>query len=96
MAARLSGLPPALTVEQAAEVLHVSRNTCYELIRRNAIPHRHIGRRIVVPAWRLLEWLGDAEASRDHLLGIHFSANDHARAQTGRQVVPIRRKCARA
>lgn len=87
---------PVLTVEQAAELLHIGRNTAYELVRRGVLPHAHVGRRIVLSRQQLVEWVESGGGSKDHLLGIHASANDHARVQTGRQVVPIRRKCARA
>lgn len=38
-----------LTVEEAADVLGISRSLAYELVRRGAIPSLHLGRRIVVP-----------------------------------------------
>ncbi|NPV72169.1 MAG: helix-turn-helix domain-containing protein [Firmicutes bacterium] len=89
-------LPDILNVDQAAQFLHVSRNTAYELVRRGVLPHAHVGRRIVLSRQQLVQWVESGGGSKDHLLGIHHSANDHARAQTGRQVVPFRRKRARA
>lgn len=38
-----------LTVEEAADVLGISRSLAYELVRRGDIPSLHLGRRIVVP-----------------------------------------------
>ena len=42
-----------LTVTEAAELLGVSRNSLYEAVRRNEIPHLRIGRRIVIPRRQL-------------------------------------------
>lgn len=38
-----------LTVDEAAEVLGISRALAYELIARHEIPSLRLGRRIVVP-----------------------------------------------
>ena len=38
-----------LTVEQAANVLGISRGSAYEAIRRGEIPSIRLGRRILVP-----------------------------------------------
>ncbi len=37
------------SVEEAAQLLGVSRAHAYELIARNELPHLRLGRRIVVP-----------------------------------------------
>jgi excisionase family DNA binding protein len=37
------------TVEQAGEILGISRAAAYEAVQRGEIPHLRIGRRIVVP-----------------------------------------------
>ena len=42
-------LPEYLTPEEFSEVIHVSRTTMYELLRRNEIPHRRFGRTIRIP-----------------------------------------------
>ena len=42
-------LPEFLTPDEVREYLHVSRNTVYELLRRNEIPHVRLGRLIRVP-----------------------------------------------
>ena len=39
-----------LTVEEAAEILGIGRNSAYEAIRRGEIPALRLGRRLVVPA----------------------------------------------
>lgn len=44
----------AVSVEEAAEMLGVSRGTAYNLVRTGDIPSLKLGRRIVVPLQRLL------------------------------------------
>ena len=51
---------PSITVEEAAEVLGISRATAYEAVRKGAIPAIRIGRRLVVPTESLLRLLGFA------------------------------------
>jgi excisionase family DNA binding protein len=46
-----------LTVEEAAKLLRVNRNTVYEAVARRALPHRRLGRRIIFSKAALLEWL---------------------------------------
>ena len=46
-----------LTVKEAAKLLRVSDNTCYELIRQRRIPHIRLGRRILIPRRGLEEWI---------------------------------------
>lgn len=54
-----------LSVEEAAQLLGISRALAYELVRRGELPRLRLGRRIVVPR-RALEALvagaGDATA----------------------------------
>ena len=47
-----------LTVMETAAYLGLSRNSTYEAIRRNEIPHVHIGKRILVPRAALEQLLG--------------------------------------
>ncbi len=56
-----------MTVEEAAEVLGVSRSTAYESARRfestdgaEGLPVLRIGRRFVVPVGRIQELLGES------------------------------------
>jgi excisionase family DNA binding protein len=42
-----------VTVEEAGELLGISRALAYELVRRGELPSLHLGRRIVVPVRRL-------------------------------------------
>jgi excisionase family DNA binding protein len=43
-----------LTVEEAAALLGISRNSAYEAVRRGEIPSVRIGGRIVIPRRRFL------------------------------------------
>jgi excisionase family DNA binding protein len=47
-----------LTVEEAGQVLGVSRSYAYELVRQGALPCMRLGRRIVIPV-RALDALID-------------------------------------
>lgn len=49
--------PSILTVEEAAGLLRIGRNTCYELIRQRRIPHVRLGRRLLIPHWGLQQWI---------------------------------------
>ena len=46
-----------LTVREAAKLLRISPNTCYELIRQGRIPHIRLGRRILIPRHGLEQWI---------------------------------------
>lgn len=52
-----------LTVEEAARVLGIGRNSAYEAVRRGEIPTIRIGRRFIVPRMALERMLGEAESS---------------------------------
>ena len=49
--------PTLLTVAEAAQLLRIGRNTCYELIRLGQIPSIRLGRLIRVPRFGLEAWL---------------------------------------
>jgi len=49
------------TVDEAAELLGLSRNAAYEAVRRGDIPNIRIGRRILVPKQRLDDMLNEEE-----------------------------------
>ncbi len=53
-----------LDVEQTARLLRVGRNTIYELVGRNEIPHRRLGKQIRFSRDALMSWLG-SWSSRD-------------------------------
>jgi excisionase family DNA binding protein len=46
------------TVEEAAELLGISRNSAYEAVRKGEIPTIRLGRRILIPRSRLEALLG--------------------------------------
>ena len=53
-------LPAVLTVEEAAQVLRISRGSAYEGVRTGEIPHVRIGRTIRVPRRAMEELLSYA------------------------------------
>jgi excisionase family DNA binding protein len=55
---RASDLPPLLSVEQACELLGVSRSVGYRAAASGDLPTLRWGRRVYVPTARLLELLG--------------------------------------
>ncbi len=50
-----------LRVPEAARLLGVSRDALYEAIKRGEVPHRRIGRRILLCKEVLLEWFQECE-----------------------------------
>lgn len=52
-----------LTVDEAADVLGVSRDVAYRCVESGDIPSLRLGRRIVVPTAKLLALLGVDERS---------------------------------
>jgi excisionase family DNA binding protein len=61
---RPAPLKAALTVQEAAELLGVSRGKAYEMTRRPGFPCIRDGRRIIIPRDALLRWM-DEEARRN-------------------------------
>jgi excisionase family DNA binding protein len=55
---RGADLPPLLSVEQACELLGVSRSAGYRAAAAGDLPTLRWGRRLYVPTARLLELLG--------------------------------------
>jgi excisionase family DNA binding protein len=55
---RGADLPPLLSVEQASELLGVSRSAGYRAAATGDLPTMRWGRRLYVPSARLLELLG--------------------------------------
>lgn len=56
--------PVVLTVEEAAELLRISRGSAYEAVRTGEIPSIRINRRILVPRGRLLAVINMAGGDR--------------------------------
>ena len=50
-----------LSVAEAAKLLGISRNTAYELVKQEQIPHIRFGKRILIPRKRLVAMLEDDE-----------------------------------
>lgn len=50
----MDGSSLVMTVEEAAELLGISRGLAYELVRRGELPALRLGRRLVVPRRRLI------------------------------------------
>ncbi len=63
----LQGLPPTLTVEQAGELLGISRRSAYRAASTGDLPTIKLGRRLLVPTARVLDLLG---LSEDRLAGV--------------------------
>ncbi|MGE5486411.1 MAG: helix-turn-helix domain-containing protein [Acidobacteriota bacterium] len=56
--------PAAMTAEQALALLGgvISRASFYAAIRRGEVPHRRLGKRIIIPRHAFLRWLEAAQA----------------------------------
>lgn len=54
--------PEVLSVDEAALFLGVDRNTVYDAAGRGEIPHRRIGKRILLSRTQLVAWLGACKA----------------------------------
>jgi excisionase family DNA binding protein len=50
-------LPIVLSVPRAARLLGISKDLAYELVAADKLPAIHLGRRIVVPTRRLIEFI---------------------------------------
>ena len=57
-------LPLTLKAREAAEVLRISKSKVYELARTKSFPAVRIGKRVVIPRDKLIQWMNDqAEVS---------------------------------
>lgn len=54
--------PEVMSVDDAALFLGVDRNTVYDAAGRGEIPHRRIGKRILLSRTQLVAWLGACKA----------------------------------
>ena len=60
----IKDLPLALNAREAAGVLRISKSKVYELARTESFPAVRIGKRVVIPRDKLIEWMNDqAEVS---------------------------------
>ena len=53
----IQNLPFALNAQQVADVLGIARSSAYTLIHSEGFPTIHIGRRLLVPKDKLLQWM---------------------------------------
>lgn len=53
----------AVSVEEAAALLGISRDLAYDLVRRNELPSVRLGRRVVVPRAQLAVLLARAASA---------------------------------
>lgn len=53
-------LPIVLTADHVASALGISRANAYALLRSDGFPTLHIGKRMVVPKDRFLQWITDS------------------------------------
>ena len=56
--------PAVLSVRQALELVQgaLSRASLYAAISRNEVPHRRVGRKVLIPRRRFLAWLEGADS----------------------------------
>lgn len=54
----VEGLPPTISVEEAGQILGVSRRSAYRAAESGELPTLRLGRRLLVPTARLLAMLG--------------------------------------
>ena len=60
----IEDLPLTLKVREAAVVLRISKSKVYELARTESFPAVRIGKRVVIPRDKLIEWMNSqAEVS---------------------------------
>ncbi len=52
-----------LTVDETAQALGLSRNSCYQAVETRAIPSIRIGKRILIPRFALERLLASAEVT---------------------------------
>jgi excisionase family DNA binding protein len=50
-----------MTVPEAAKLLRISRNHCYELVKRGVVPSIRLGKKIVIPRIALDKKLAEAK-----------------------------------
>ena len=53
----IEDLPLTLKAREAAEVLRISKSKVYELAHSESFPAIRIGKRVVVPRDKLVEWM---------------------------------------
>ena len=60
----IEDLPLTLNAREAAEVLRISKSKVYELAQSDSFPAIRIGKRVVIPRDKLIQWMSNqAEVS---------------------------------
>ena len=60
----IEDLPLTLKAEEAAKVLRISKSKVYELAQSESFPAVRIGKRVVIPRDKLIQWMNSqAEVS---------------------------------
>ncbi len=60
----IEDLPLTLKAHEAAAVLRISKSKVYELAQSESFPAIRIGKRVVIPRDKLIQWMNDqAEVS---------------------------------
>ena len=52
-----NGAALLFSVAEAANLLGISRNLAYDLVREGRLPHIRLGRRVLVPRFALEQWV---------------------------------------
>ena len=52
--------PDILTIPQVAEALGIGKKAAYALVNNHLIPALHVGNKIIVPKYALVEYMGTA------------------------------------
>lgn len=55
----IQNFPFTLNAQQVADILGIAKNSAYTLMHSEGFPTIHIGRRMVVPKEKLLQWMDD-------------------------------------
>ena len=55
----IEDLPLTLNAREAAEVLRISKSKVYELAQSESFPAIRIGKRVVIPRDKLIEWMNN-------------------------------------
>ena len=55
----IDDLPLTLNAREAAEVLRISKSKVYELAQSVSFPAIRIGKRVVIPRDKLIEWMNN-------------------------------------
>ena len=56
---QIKQLPFTLNAQQVADLLGIAKNSAYTLMHSEGFPTLHIGRRLVVPKEKLLQWMDE-------------------------------------